>query len=79
MIISGPGMALEMKKGADIRFPYPAWDSQSRHLAVLTARLQSPDVESILYVMQNESIVEAVPIAGGVSDYSYDLLDLRRF
>lgn len=64
-----PGMALELKKGARLQFPYPAWDSGKRHLAVLTARLRSPDAEAYLYIAKDERIINAIPITGSVRDY----------
>lgn len=64
-----PGMALELKKDSHIQFPYPAWDSSKRHLAVLTARLQSPDTEAYLYIAQDNKMIHTVSVAGSVSDY----------
>ncbi|HJD24586.1 MAG TPA: right-handed parallel beta-helix repeat-containing protein [Firmicutes bacterium] len=64
-----PGFALELAPESDIRFEYTDWDSSRSHLAVLTARLTTPDVDAFFYVAENGRIVKAVPVGGTVSGY----------
>jgi len=65
-----PGYALKLDGcPAKVQFSCPALESGKHYIAVLTARIQSPDTEACFYIKEKERCVNSLMLTGTVSAY----------
>jgi len=63
-------MALELKCGENIHFPYPMWYEAEHHVAVLKVRLRSSDTKACIYISEKGKTIAVASIESEAGDYA---------